>query len=397
MFRPRIIHRYLLREMIGPFFISLGVFTFMLLIAKIMELTDLVVSRGVGLDVVGRLLLYTLPYFFVFTIPMATLLGVLLAFLRMSGDMEVVALKAAGVSPYTFLPPVAVLAICAWLVTSALAFWGLPWGNHKFENLVFQVAKAQTDLALKERVFLDTFPGMVIYISRLPGQGQMTDLFIVDEREKGRHHTIVAKKGKIFPAQNDRLILRLYDGTIHSVGQNLRSAQTAAFVTYDIAVDASTLAAAHQRTTKHEKEMYVGELLAEMDKLPADSMQYYLIEMEMHKKFSVPFACLVMALIGLPLGMHSRGGRSWGVAIALVVFLGYYLMLSAAWSFGKSGDYPPLVGMWAPNLLLGALGVELFRREVKEKPLAILDVLGGLPVIIQRLLGAKLAGRGAER
>ncbi|ADK84651.1 permease YjgP/YjgQ family protein [Desulfarculus baarsii DSM 2075] len=397
MFRPRIIHRYLLREMIGPFFISLGVFTFMLLIAKIMELTDLVVSRGVGLDVVGRLLLYTLPYFFVFTIPMATLLGVLLAFLRMSGDMEVVALKAAGVSPYAFLPPVAVLAICAWLVTSALAFWGLPWGNHRFENLVFQVAKAQTDLALKERVFMDTFPGMVIYISRLPGQGQMTDLFIVDEREKGRHHTIVAKRGKIFPANNDRLILRLYDGTIHSVGQNLRSAQTAAFVTYDIAVDASTLSAAHQRTTKHEKEMYFGELLAEMDKLPADSMQHYLIEMEMHKKFSVPFACLVMALIGLPLGMHSRGGRSWGVAIALVVFLGYYLMLSAAWSFGKTGDYPPIVGMWAPNLLLGALAVELFRREVKEKPLAILDVLGGLPVIIQRLLGAKLADRGAER
>lgn len=391
MFRPRIIHRYLLREMVGPFFISLGVFTFMLLIAKIMELTDLVVTRGVGLDVVGRLLIYTLPYFFVFTIPMATLLGVLLSFLRLSGDMEVVALKAAGVSPYTFLPPVAVLAVGAWLATSALAFWGMPWGNHQFENLVFKVARANTDLALKERVFMDTFPGMVIYLSRLPGDGQMEDLFIVDEREQGRIHTIVAKRGKLFPCQNERLILRLYDGTIHSVGQDLRSAQTAAFVTYDITVDASTLASAH-RTTKHEKEMYFGELLEQLDKLPKDSIRYYLVQMEVYKKFSVPFACLIMALIGLPLGMHSRGGRSWGVAIALVVFLSYYLMLSAAWSFGETGDYPPALGMWLPNLLLGLLAVELFRREVNERPLAILDILGGLPLTIKRLLRSKRAG-----
>lgn len=360
----------------------------MLLIAKIVELTDLVVTRGIGLDIVGRLLLYTLPYFFVFTIPMATLLGVLLGFLRLSGDMEVVSLKAAGVSPVSMLPPVAVVAVGAWLVTSGLAFWGLPWGNHNFENLVFQIARSQADLALKERVFMDTFPGMVIYISRLPGEGNMEDMFIVDERDPNRRHTIVAKRGKLFPVYNDRITLRLYDGTIHSVGQDLRSAQTAGFTTYDIAVDAARLTAG-SRQSKLEKEMYFGELVEMLNELPPDSIQHYLVEMELHKKFSVPFACLVMALMGLPLGMHAKGGKSWGVAVALAVFLGYYLMLSAAWSFGETGDYPPAVGMWAPNFILGVIALELFRREVKEKPVMLIEFIGGLPETIKRLVSAR--------
>lgn len=379
--------------MLGPFLISLGVFTFMLLIAKIVELTDLVVTRGVGLDVVGRLLLYTLPYFFVFTIPMATLLGVLLGFLRLSGDMEIVSLKAAGVSPVSMLPSVAAISIGAWLITSGLAFWGLPWGNHNFENLVFQIARSQADLALKERVFMDSFPGMVIYISRLPGEGKMEDLFIVDERDPNRRHTIVAKRGKLFPAHKGRILLRLYDGTIHSVGQDLRSAQTAGFTTYDIAVDAERLRAG-PRKGKFEKEMTVGELMEMLDELPPDSIQHYLVQMELHKKFSIPFACLIMGLMGLPLGMHAKGGKSWGVAVALVVFLGYYLLLSAAWSFGETGEYPPVVGMWAPNVLLGAIALELFRREVKEKPLTIIDFVGSLPETIKRLL-AKRRGKRA--
>ncbi len=384
MFRASIINRYLLREMITPFFVSLGVFTFILLIAKIMELTDLVVSRGVGLSVVGRLLLYALPYFFVFTIPMATLLGVLLAFLRLSADNEVTALKAAGVGLHQVLPPVAALAVFAWLLSSVLAIWALPWGNHQFENLVYQVAQDKADLALKERVFLDSFKNLVIYVNRLPGQGMLQDVFVVDERDPQKPHTIVAKRGRLFPAKGGKLLIRLYDGTIHSVSQDFSSAQTVRFKIYDVAVDASGLIA-QKRTGKHEKEMYVGELLAAMHKPGITAKRLHLIQMELHKKFSLPFACLVMALIGLPLGTHSRSGRSWGVAVALGAFLAYYLMLSAAWSFGETGSYPPLVGMWMPNLVFGALGVIMFRREMIEAPIPLLDNLGSLPSRLARL------------
>lgn len=384
MFRAGIINRYLLREMITPFFVSLGVFTFILLIAKIMELTDLVVSRGVGLGVVGSLLLYALPYFFVFTIPMATLLGVLLAFLRLSSDNEVTALKAAGVGLHQLLPPVGALALFAWLVTSVLAIWALPWGNHSFENLVYQVAQDKADLALKERVFLDSFKNLVIYVNRLPGQGLLQDVFVVDEREANEPRTIVAKRGRLFPAKGGKLLIRLYDGTIHSVSKDFSSAQTVHFKTYDVSVDASGLIA-QKRTDKHEKEMYVGELLDALAKPGLSTKRRYLIQMELYKKFSLPFACLVMALIGLPLGTHSRSGRSWGVAVALGAFLAYYLMLSAAWSFGETGSYPPIVGMWMPNIVFGALGVVMFRREMIEAPIPLLDSIGGLPSRVARI------------
>ncbi len=384
MLKGRIIQRYLFMEMLTPFFVSLGVFTFILLVAKIMELTNLVVSRGVSLEVVGRLLLYALPYFFVFTIPMATLLGVLLAFLRLSADNEIVALKAAGVGLHRLLPPVAGLALFSWLLCSVLAIWALPWGNHNFENLVFKVAQAKADLVLRERVFMDTFPGLVIYINRLPGQGMLEDVFIVDQRDPSRAHTIVAKRGRIFAGRGGRIRLRLYDGSLHAVSRNLKSAQTATFQTYDVTIDASHLLAA-RRTGKHEKEMYLGELWSEIQKSKPHSKRRYLLEMELYKKFSIPFACLVMALIGLPLGTHSRSGRSWGVAIALGAFLIYYLMLSAAWSFGETGVYPPILGMWMPNLIFGLIGVIMFRREMQERPLPLLDSLGALPRLIMRL------------
>lgn len=390
MFGTRIIHRYLFREMLGPFFVSLGVFTFVLLLAKVMELTDLVVTRGVGLGVVGRLLLYTMPYLFVFTLPMATLLGVLLAFLRLSTDNEITALKAAGVGLLQLVPPVAALAILSWIMTSVLAIWALPWGNHRFENMIFTVAQSKADLALKERTFLDNFPGLVIYINRLPGAGQMQDVFIVDERDPSRTYTVVAKQGRIYPVTGNKVVVRLFDGTIHGVGGNLRTAQTAHFETYDVTMDAPGYGGG-QRTSKHEKEMMLDELLAEMAKEQKGSKRYYLLDMELQKKFTLPFSCLVMALIGLPLGTHSRSGRSWGVAVALVVFFSYYLMLSAAWSFGVSGSYPPQIGMWVPNLIFGLLGLLMFNRELKEAPIPFLDGLNKLPARIGRLRARFLA------
>ena len=171
--------------------------------AKIMELTDLVVSRGVGLDVVGRLLMYTMPYFLVFTIPMATLLGVLIAFLRLSSDNEIVALKAAGVS-------LARLSAARWPpwpcspgpVTAAPWPCGpCPGATTTSKTWSTRWPPSQAELALKEGAFIDTFPHLVIYIDKLPGGGVLKDVFIVDQRdpEEAAHHR--GQAGQVLPGQ----------------------------------------------------------------------------------------------------------------------------------------------------------------------------------------------------
>jgi lipopolysaccharide export system permease protein len=381
MKKPLLIHRYLFKEMITPFFLSLAVATFILLLAKIVELTDMVVTRGVGMGVVARLLLYAMPYFFVFTVPMATLLGVLLGFLRLSSDNEIIALRAAGVSLRSLLPPVAALALFAWMLTQGLSLWVLPWGHNQFENVVFEVAHSRADLALRERVFLDSFGKMTMYVNRLPGERLMQDIFIVDERDPEKVNTVVAKRGRLFPGKDGHVILRLYEGTMHGVDTSLRSARNASFDTYDIQLETGVMNNA-QRQGKHRKEMYLGELLAEMDKNATDERKYTLLDMEFQQRFAYPFSCLVMALIALPLGTHWQGGRSWGVIAALAVFLVYYLMLSLAWSLGDTGFYPPKIGVWMPNIAFGILGFFMFKAEVSEKPLPILDALGNLPSLI---------------
>ncbi len=394
-----IMQRYLFMEMLGPFTVSLIVATFVLFIAKVIELTNMVVSRGVGLDVVGRLLLYVIPYFMAHSIPMATMLGVLLGFMRLSSDNEITALKSAGVSMKQLLAPVIALAAITWTLTMAFTIWAMPWGQNKFENLVFEVAQARADLALKERVFLDAVSGLVIYVNRLPAPGAMEDIFVVDERDPGKTYTVVAKRGKIFPAKNDKITLRLYDGTIHNVAKDRKTAQNASFKTYDVAIDASYLSKAQRdQENKHAKEMYLSELFAQLDQHEPGTRKYLKAQIELQQKFALPLACFVMAFIALPLGTHWKSGRSWGVGIGLVVFMGYYLLFSLSWNLGDTGNYPPTLGVWLPNILFGLVGLMLFRKELKEKPFPLLDSIDRLPQMVASFVQrGSLKSRGSRQ
>ncbi|MDR1396646.1 MAG: LptF/LptG family permease, partial [Desulfarculales bacterium] len=153
IFKPSIISGYIFREILSPFFVSLGVFTFVLLMARGMQMTSLIVSRGLGMDIVALLFFYVMPYFFVFTIPMATMLGILLGLLRMNSNNEITVLKSSGLSLWQMLPPVAALAFLAWLACSALSFWAMPWADYQFEQLLLRTARERADLALQDRVF----------------------------------------------------------------------------------------------------------------------------------------------------------------------------------------------------------------------------------------------------
>ena len=192
------IHRYITREISVPVALSLLIFTFVLLMGRIPRLTELVVSKGVPAGEIAELFSYLLPTFFSITAPLSFLLGILLAFGRMSADSEFIALKASGVSLYSLLKPVLVLSLLfsiftAWLTTSVE-----PAGKTAFRSKLFEIASSRASVGIRPGIFNDEFEGLVLYTRSMDDrQGIMQGVFISDEREGETPATIIAEQGAV--------------------------------------------------------------------------------------------------------------------------------------------------------------------------------------------------------
>ena len=373
-----IVGRYVFREMIPPFLINLILFTFIFLMAKILDVTDLVVNHGVSVSSVLIMLIYFIPSFLVFVVPMSIMIGVLLAFLRLSNDNEAVALKAGGFSIYRLLPPVFVFCLIGCLVTGFMCIYGSPWGRLSFKALLLRDATSNIDIGLKERIFNDSFKDVMLYVSKIDSQDKtLIDVFIEDRQTPGTVSTVVAPKGKLF-CDPKRLTFRLtlFNGIINKVDQKNRTVHSVNFDTYDFNLGLAQVLSARKYGRKGRKEMSLAELRWSLKGATKKNTKYYLTLMEYHKKFSLPFACFVFGLIAVPLGIQSKSAkRSFGIVLGLFFFLIYYIFLSAGWIFGEAGVCPPVVGMWGPNLVIGAVGLYLLILSAKERPLKAISVL----------------------
>ncbi len=362
-----IINRYLLKEMIPPFAINLLFFTFVFLMTQILDITNLIVNYNIDLFSVLLLLVYSMPFFLEFIIPMSIMMAVLLSFLRLSSDKEILALKAGGVSIYGLLPPVLIFCLIGSIFTGFVTIYGLPYGRLAFKELVTKVAVSNFDMGLQEKTFNESFEGLMLYVNRIDKKNKLfLDVFIEDQRAGNIGSTVVASKANIFK-DPDRFAyqLRLYNGTIHQVDPETKTVHSASFNTYNINLDLQHNLSANTRGPKDEEEMSLAELREYLKNHATNKdPQYYLTLMEFHKKFSLPFACFALGLLALPLGIQSRTSRrSFGVGLGLIFLLIYYLLLAVGWVFGETGAYPPLIGMWAPNIVMMITGLFLMVRR----------------------------------
>jgi lipopolysaccharide export system permease protein len=324
------------------------------------------------------MLVCSIPSFLVFVVPMSIMMGVLLAFLRLSNDNEIIALKSAGLSVYRLLSPVFVLCLIGCLVTGFMCIYGSPWGRLSFKTLLFEAAKSNIDIGLKERTFNDSFKDIMLYVGKIDAQDKtLSDVFIEDRQTPGTVNTVVAPKGKLF-CDPKRLAFRLtlFNGIINKVDQKNGTAHSVSFDVYDFQVEAPQALSARGRGQKKRQEMSLGELRHSLREATKKDPTYYLTSMEYHKKFSIPFACFVFGLMAVPLGIQSKSAkRSFGMVIGLFFFLIYYIFLSAGWVLGEAGVCPPVVGMWGPNLVIGAIGLYLLILSAKERPLKGISLL----------------------
>lgn len=373
-----ILSRYIFSEMIPPFIMNLLFFVFIFLMRQILDITNLIVNYQVGISVFFLMLMFSLPYFFVYIIPMSVMMAVLLAFLRLSNDNEVIALKAGGISVYRFLPPVMTFGLVCALFTGFMAVYGMPWGRSAYKRLAFEVVRSNFNLGLKERRFNDSFEGVMFYVNKIePASGTLVDIFIDDHRKEGSRVAVTAPKGFLFQGENDyRFILRLYNGAINQVRLADGSAHLIRFDTYDLQLDLNSAVGHARAGAKNEKEMSLGELTAHLDAAKDHDKRYYSVLIEFHRKFSIPFACVVLAVLAVPLGIQTQTARrSAGIGIGLVAFLIYYLLLSAGLVLGESGTVPPVIGLWAPNFVMGAAGAWLLVKTANDRSPDILSYL----------------------
>ncbi len=364
----RILSLYIIREISSLFLLGIMVFTLILLMGRLIKLTDLVISRGVPLADVSLMILYLMPSFLVFTIPMAFLLAVLLAFGRLSADNEITVMKAGGISLMQLMPPVVLCGILAALLTLAASTIGVPWGNSAFKNLSFAILKQNVAATIREKVFWDDIPGIVMYTEHYDEEQHiLKGVIIYDGREQARPLTIFAADGVLSggPDRND-IRLSLKNGSIHATG-TAEEYRLVNFGEYTM-----TIAGAGQGTGlgRNELDMTLAELRQQIANPAATKPVRLKMQSELHSRFAFPFASLVFAVVAVPLGMQNRrSGKSAGFSTSIAILLAYYVLQSLLRTLAEKGSLPPALALWLPNMIFLGLGWYLLRRASLERGL----------------------------
>ena len=358
----RITDRYILREVIPPFLLGLFVFTFLLMIPPIMEVAEDLIAKGVDTITVVRIMGTLMPQGLGITIPMALLLGILMGLGRLSSDREAVALQACGVSVFRMLLPLWLLAGFAAAATCYVLVVALPDANQSFREITFRTVASRAEGEVKPRVFYEDFPNVMLYAREVSTTGDgWHDVFLADMRDSEHPDIYIAGQGQIVLQPDERRVdVVLQRGTGHQVNPDDPSSYEAHhFDEIVIGLDPDTV---FPRTGPQRgyPELSISELREEVVRMADLGLSPHRPIMELHRKFSIPVACLVFALIGLSLGVTSRkDGKLASFSLGIAVIFSYYVIMYGAEAMAKGALVSPHLAMWLPNIILGIAGLFL--------------------------------------
>lgn len=364
MRRITILDRYVAREVLAPFGMGVALLTFALVTGKLLKLTDMVVNHGVSIGEVFGLVAFIMPAFLELTFPMAVLLGVLLGFGRMSGDREMIAARACGVSLYRLAVPVMMVAFVVYLLSSWFAFSVRPWANVSLEQRLFYLTRTRVSAVLKEKVFNSGFKGMTVYVDKVASGGDtLQGVMIYDGRQES---TIISRHGVLIPDErNNQLTLRLFDGSIFGVDSKSNASHVTSFNTYDLMIPPSDTLGS---TWLSPDEMSYATLLKAIDDGRASGKRNYEAETELARKYLIPIATLLFAMLGVSLGLKpARGGQSERFGVAVAMFFFYYSLMRVGQTLGERGVLNAFVAMAIPDLVFLALAIWLFVRAAEDR------------------------------
>jgi LPS export ABC transporter permease LptG/LPS export ABC transporter permease LptF len=398
-------------EILGPLGLGFLVYTFILLLRFLFASAEMIIRRGLPVSIVGRLLMLTLPNIVVLTLPMSLLFGTLIAVGRLSSDSELIAMRSSGASLLTLYRPILLISAVLTILNTLLSVYVLPWGNHALQELRLEITTQTVSQQVEPRIFYEEWEGKVVYVFEVPqGSKRWKGVFLAESIPATQNNQItIADWGEVLVDQaGERVVLRLYNAVRHKVDLNSPDRyEISRHKRLDLVLDDQFTSEqkAKLSASKGIRELTLPELRDIQRDPSADAEQRNLAQVEIHKKFSIPFACMVFGLFALPLGINNRrGGKASGFAVSIGILVIYYILLNNGEEAARFGKIPAWLAMWSPNILLAGLGFFLLVRRNRDKSLLLSridrwvreDVWGGI-LRLKRIRGDRRREQRAQR
>ena len=325
---PLLLYSYIAGEMLAPFFASFIILYSIFFLVRLVPLLDVVLDLKIGLADFIRMFSYIFPHMLVYVIPMASMTGVILAFTRMTGEREILALKASGVSLRQLLPPVIIVALAISLLTAFFSIRLIPAGNVAMKQLLFQLAKEKIDKGLQQRTFTEALGDLVVYVDNVDENEQWKGVYISDMRNRKQPMIIMAERGSLVAdIQKMMVTIVLGNGTIHNT--NVTENQTIRFLRYqlNIPIPSPTRVHGDDVTIIDRSSMTQEQLLQAARDRGKDTRGGAIFLTKFHDRLALPVGCFILSILGIPLGLQSGPGRkAVGIPLGLAFFVLYYVL-----------------------------------------------------------------------
>ncbi|MFZ0321297.1 MAG: LptF/LptG family permease [Candidatus Sulfotelmatobacter sp.] len=368
----RILTRYILREVSSHALIGAAIFTFVLFTRDLGRILELVVRASAPLPSVAEIFFYTLPLALTYTIPMSVLVGILIGLSRLAADSEITAMRASGMGVWSFGRVLAIFVVGAWGLALFNGLYLAPWSMDSLGRLEDQLKGSQVSFEVQPRVFYEGFPKLVLYVQDVhtaQGAAVWKGVFLADISDPANPSITLAHEGILVPEGQDRLHLHLIDGSTHETDPKLADHyQISTFQQTDIPIELPAT------ETKSDEQIPVGvistwELRDHARRVDPVSARWYLIEY--HRRFALPTACLVLAMVGIPLGLSSKkSGKSGGFVLTIALVFIYYFVSLLGVSLARQGKVGPMLGAWLANLAFFAAGAILL-WQAERRPIVL--------------------------
>lgn len=356
----KILRSYILKEMLVPFMLAFGVLSFVFMLGNLVKLADLVINKGVRAGTVGMIFLLYIPVLMGYILPAACLIGVILAFSRLSADNEILAIAAGGIATRRLLTPLLTIGVILSLALFLLNDRVIPYTYYQQKKMLKNLSADNPAALLEPGIFIHAFEGMILFIHRIE-DNKLYNVTIYQPRADAPTRTIIAKRGEFTAAPDkDQVMIKLMDGTADEPDpQNPENYMKLNFKNYFLTLDPSRQA----QTEKKPKAMTLRELTDKIREFRYMQIDTTRLDTEYLRKITWSLTPLIFIVIGFPIAVIThRRHKGANVLLAVICAAGYYLIFVGCEALSIENILAPQIAMWIPNALGLLTGLVLNAR-----------------------------------